>query len=669
MHKKGVAFEDIFNVERLTRCDYSARRDLIAWSSTHSAGIVLQGVKGDSYCTIASKDTYAKYPVFSPDDRFLLYLTQKDEHYQMMVYSFDTDSVACVLIADSPIIDPRWSPDSKYILYASVQHEKDSFADAAEPIVIEDLGYKFDGIGFRKPSNTTQLFVLELGTLQTHCVTSGMCDFLHHNWCPDNLHVICVSNKYRPGSDYLGYDLLRIHIQTGEITKLTDDLWLASYPSPIRPVCTPDSQYVIAGVLDGDYSDSISTGSFPQVYLYRIRLDGTAQERIFYPNENCYQCAQFPYNAVCGCGMDTLQIDESGRYVFFHSGWQGQGGLFRMDLSDQAFPVQPIDRGTHAYHGISRIQNGKMIAARCSNAETEGYYLINIESGAVENKLVQSASDYLRNAVLSIPQDFFVPTSDGTDLVHGWVLPPADLSPEKKYPAILYIHGGPHPFYTYAVDLEMQAFAAKGFAVLYCNPRGSTGYGWTHQNWGDARCKEPFDDCMDFVDGALQRFSWLDSSRLGVTGGSYGGYMTNYIATHSSRFRAYVCQRGLFNDQILYASSDETGSSARYPNFRQFLQEALEKSAVAYAERIQAPYLILHGADDCRTPVEGAVQMHSALRDVHPEVPVKLVLYPHTGHSQPQTRDMLLSYYQEMLHWFRTYLLPIDTGVITPWSK
>lgn len=221
---------------------------------------------------------------------------------------------------------------------------------------------------------------------------------------------------------------------------------------------------------------------------------------------------------------------------------------------------------------------------------------------------------------------------------------------------ILYIHGGPHPFYTYAVDLEMQAFAANGFAVLYCNPRGSTGYGWAHQNWGDARCREPFDDCMDFVDGALRRFAWLDESRLGVTGGSYGGYMTNYIATHSSRFRAYVCQRGLFNDQILYASSDETGSSAGYLDFRQFLQESLEKSAVAYAERIWAPYLILHGADDCRTPVEGAVQMYSALRDVHPELPVKLVLYPHTGHSQPQSRDLLLSYYEEMLHWFRTYL-------------
>ena len=654
MIKKYPIFEDLFTVEHLRGCDYSAQRDLLAWSSTQSEGIVLQNVQSGEQTIIAEGDLFAHHPVFSSDDNYLLYLTQVKEKDCMMVYSFTEDTTKCVLASDTSIIDPLWSPNGKHILYASRQKINNTESDESDPVVIEELGYKFDGIGFRKPSNTMQLFILEPDTGSHRRITTGMCDFLHHNWCPDSEHVICISNKYRPGCDYLGYDLLCIQIRTGSIQKLTEGLWLASYPSPIRPVCTPDGQYVIAGVLDSDYADKISTGTFPQVYLYRIRLDGTSQERIFYPDQNCYQCVQFPYNADCGSEMDTLQIDENGRYLFFHSGWQGQGGLFRMDLTD--YRIQPVGRGKYVYNGISRIRDGKLVAARCSAEETEGYYLINIDTCCVEKRLVQSAENYLKETVLSIPVDVMVPTSDHTDQVHGWILPPADLDPSEKYPLILYIHGGPHPFYTYAVDLEMQALAAQGFAVLYCNPRGSSGYGWVHQNWGDARCGEPFEDCMCFIDAALERFPWLDRERMGVTGGSYGGYMTNYIAAHSNRFKAYISQRGLFNDQILYASSDETGSSAGYDDFRQFMQSNLEKSAVSYVEKINAPFLILHGADDCRTPVEGAIQMYHALKDVHPELPVKMVLYPDTGHSQPRERTARLSYYKEMLHWFNIWL-------------
>ena len=640
----------------MTRCDFSARRNMLAWSSSQSDGIVLQEVDSGRKSSIAEQDPYAGYPVFSPDDSSMLYLSQENGKYCIFIYSFENERLNCVWKSDVPFIDPRWSPDGRKILYGAVCGGGSQEKDSSEPVVIEDLGYKFDGIGFRKPSNFTQLFILDLDTGKCRCVTEGMCDFLHHNWCMDSQSVICVSNRYRPGSDYLGYDLLRIWIETGEICKLTEGLWLASYPSPVRPACTPDGRYVIAGVLDGAYAKTISTGTFPQVYLYRIGLDGKTQERIFYPGANCYQCAQFPYNAACGGGMDTLQLDESGWYAFFHSGWQGQGGLFRMELENKEHRIQPVGRGKYAYCGMSRVRDGKFIAARCSDTETEGYYLVNAENCTVEKKLVQSAEQYLQETVLSVPQDFFASVKGSSMQVHGWVLPPTEMDPGRKYPAILYIHGGPHPFYTYAVDMEMQAFAAQGFAVLYCNPRGSSGYGWKYQDWGDARCKEPYEDCMAFVEAALGRFSWLDEERLGVTGGSYGGYMTNYIATHSDKFKAYISQRGVFNDQILYGSSDETGSSAGNSDFREFMQYNLEKSAISYVEKINAPFLILHGADDCRTPVEGAVQMYHALKDVRPELSVKMVLYPHTGHSQPGEQKLLLQYYEEMLRWFQRYL-------------
>lgn len=659
-HKRLPRFEDCAALERLTGCDWLASEHLIAYSSNKTDGIVLKNFETGRASLITGGGKKEGHPAFSPDGTKLLFLSAQDGCFQILAYDLENKKLTTIACTDAPISEPVWSPDGSKILFSSViSGTKDApSAPYGEPIIIEELGYKFDGMGFRTPDNAVHLFIVNAdGSDTPKRITSGNFDYLHHNWHPDSRHVICAGNRFRPAADYLGYDLLKIDTLSGEITQLTQGLWLVSYPNPLRPVCTPDGAFVIAGVMDAKYAKTISTGTFPETYLYRIAFDGSGSEQIFFPDENCYQCTQFPYNADCGTGLDKLQISGDGSYVLFHGGWQGQAGLFKLPLdgSTGGHAVQ-LDRGKHAYHGISRIQNHQVIAARCKDTLPEAYCLLDISSGKVIKKLVQSAGDFLAKVAVSEPEDFSVPTLDGCSKVHGWVLPPHNMEEGKRYPTILYIHGGPHPFYTYALTLEHQCFAAAGFGVICCNPRGSSGYGWQHQNYGDARCAESYYDCLQFADEAARRYPWIDGDRLGVTGGSYGGYMTGYIAAHSKRFRAYIAQRGLFNDHILYASSDETGSSADYDSFPQFMMENLKKSTVTYAQNIDRPLLILHGADDYRTPVEAARQLHTAVKDTHPDLPVKLVLYPHTGHSQPKIPSLLLEYYAEMVKWFRAYL-------------
>ena len=135
----------------------------------------------------------------------------------------------------------------------------------------------------------------------------------------------------------------------------------------------------------------------------------------------------------------------------------------------------------------------------------------------------------------------------------------------------------------------------------------------------------------------------IDEQRIGVTGGSYGGYMTNYIATHAKRFKAYVTQRSISNELIMYANSDMQGKSTDYKSYEDFMVAKLKESAVSYAERVDKPILILHGMDDYRTPIEGA----------HP---VKMVADPHTGHEQPTDPRLLNHYYHEMILCFEKYL-------------
>lgn len=660
-HKRLPRFDDCNTIESLTGSDWLSSENLFAYSSTKTGGIILKNLSTGSCQHISSGGQGERRPVFSPDGTKLLFLSQKGCHFCILAYDLGTGSLTEIAQMDTPVSDPLWSPDGSKVLFASTisgssGDSSDDAASAAAPIIIENLGYKFDGLGFRTPDNATHLFVVSAeGNELPQRISEGNYDYLHHNWCPDSRHVICIGNRYRPSEDYLGYDLLKIDTVSRKITQLTRDLWLVSYPNPLRPVSTPDGKSIIAGVMDAKYAATISTGTFPETYLYKIAADGSDYQQIFFPDDDCYQCVQFPYNAEAGAGLDKLQISDDGAFVLFHSGWQGQGGLFRLSLNGNGH-AQPIDRGKHAYHGIGRIQDGKVIVSRCEDTMPEAYCLLDLTTGSVTEKIVQSAEDFLQEVSLSQPEDFFAPTLDGRSSIHGWVLPPHNMEKGKKYPAILYIHGGPHPFYTYALTLEHQALAAEGFAVICCNPRSSSGYGWDHQNMGDGRRIEPYYDCLQFVDEAVRRYPWIDGERLGVTGGSYGGYMTNYIAAHSKRFKAFISQRGLANDQIMYASSDETGSSSGFDSFPQFMMENLKKSIVTYAENIDCPFLILHGANDCRTPVEAARQLYTAVKDTHPDLPVKLVLYPNTAHSQPREASMLQSYYDEMVSWFHKYL-------------
>lgn len=297
-----------------------------------------------------------------------------------------------------------------------------------------------------------------------------------------------------------------------------------------------------------------------------------------------------------------------------------------------------------------------MLVADVTPTTAEAYWLLDIHTGEKLLKAVQGNQTLMEEVTLSPVEDFFFDTLDGEGKVHGFVMPPQEMAPGKKYPTILYVHGGPHPFYTYGLTMEFQCFAAAGFGVICCNPRGSSSYGVRHLNMSRAFDGSAYMDCLQFVEEAVRRFDWIDGSRMGVTGGSYGGYMTNYMATHCTRFKAYITQRSVCSNLIDYASSDMQGRSMDYHSFEEFMVHELEQSPVAYAERVNAPLLILHGEDDLRCPVEGAHQLFIAVKDTHPDLPVKLMIFPHTAHDQPSDPRLLKRYYQEMVDWFKAWL-------------
>ena len=667
MSKRLPDFGDINGLERYTSADYSAKRDLLVYSS-NKTGIHLTDLTTGEDKSITAGGRGEGNVKFSHDEDSILFVSTGSFGRQAFIYDVCSGEVRQATRSSSPVIDPLLSHDGKTIVFCSPvsagttkDHSSDRVNDRDDAVVIEDFGYKFDGRGYITPDDHMHLIKADVDTGECERLTNGVCDFLHPAWCPDNEHIVCIGNAYRPGSESIGFDLLKVNIKTKELVRITEKLWLVSYPNPIRPCVTPDGRYAIAGILNnpdrpgGDYSPEDMT--YPEVYLYKIALDGSGAKKIFESSDECYQCAQFPYNAGCGRGMDKCALSEDGKYAYFVSGWQGQGNIYRVPLSGGKGEL--VAGGKQVWNGLSEIRSGRMLAARATSDNPEEYFIIDTnaeDENSAPTKVRQSAEKYLEEVEIQHTDDFFFDTRDGDGKVHVFVLPPYNMENGKQYPVIVYVHGGPHPFYTYGFTPEHHAFAAKGYAVVCCNPRGSSGYGWDHQKYEKAIDGTAYDDIMQLVDEVCERYDWVDPDRFAVTGGSYGGYMTNYIATHSDRFKTYITQRSISNDVISYASSDMQGQSKAYSDYESFLMDKIDSSCAAYAEKVCRPILILHGEDDLRTPLEGAHQFFVAIKDTHPELPVRMVIFPHTGHDQATDPHFEGRYHKEMTDWLDKYL-------------
>jgi dipeptidyl aminopeptidase/acylaminoacyl peptidase len=224
---------------------------------------------------------------------------------------------------------------------------------------------------------------------------------------------------------------------------------------------------------------------------------------------------------------------------------------------------------------------------------------------------------------------------------------------------VLSIHGGPAGQYGIGWYHEHQVYASRGWAVFFANPRGSTGYGTEFQRgvkmeWGG----KAYDDLMRGVDTALARYPWIDSERLGVTGGSYGGFMTNWIVSHTNRFKAAVTLRSISN----FISDDGTRDGA-YGHQRDFGGDIFENydfywksSPLAYAKNVKTPTLILHSDDDQRVPLEQGEQWFRALQHFH--VPSEFVIFPRENHDLTRNGEPkhLVESLKWQVYWFDRYL-------------
>jgi dipeptidyl aminopeptidase/acylaminoacyl peptidase len=276
-------------------------------------------------------------------------------------------------------------------------------------------------------------------------------------------------------------------------------------------------------------------------------------------------------------------------------------------------------------------------------------------TGRRMRRLTGHNDSFMRGLTLSEPEPIKFNSFDGTE-IQGWLMKPIAWREDRHYPLILSIHGGPHGMYGYAFNPTFQVYAARGYAVLYLNPRGSSGYG---QKFSDGTLREwgggDYRDLMMGVDEALRTRSWIDAERLGVTGGSYGGFMTNWIITQTTRFKAAVSQASVSNLISFYATSlYQDLIQAEFGGFPWDDYDLLWRwSPLRYVKQAQTPTLLIHGEADNDVHITQAEEMYMALKRRGLEA--VLVRYPREGHGfrEPLHR---LDALERTLAWFDRFL-------------
>jgi dipeptidyl aminopeptidase/acylaminoacyl peptidase len=325
--------------------------------------------------------------------------------------------------------------------------------------------------------------------------------------------------------------------------------------------------------------------------------------------------------------------------------------------------VKAITEGKIRVESYSIDDSGKKIAFNAGSAvyPTELW----IKDGSNQNLITEMNKSLLKKLRIIPPEEFWFTASDGVN-VQGWIIKPKGFKRGTKYPAVIQIHGGPRSAYGYKFDgaeHEFQVLADHGYVVVYTNPRASIGYGEQFAGlvsgaWGE----RDYQDIMEATDYVIENYDFIDPKRFGVLGGSYGGFMTNWIVGHTDRYKAAITMRSISNWYSFHGTSDigwmtlPTHELINGSDPWDNLELCMEKSPISYVKNITTPLLIIHSEEDYRCPMEQGEQLYIALKKL--DRTTEFVRFPGEPHGlsrsgKPKHR---IERIQHIVRWFERYL-------------
>ena len=545
---------------------------------------------------------------------------------------------------------PAWSPDGRTVAFLS-STSPDGEPGVPEPAhkkiaderILTKLRYRFDGRGFIE--RFSHVWTIPADGGEAKQLTFGDADDGQIAWSPDGRTIAFVANRH-PDRDQTNVSLIyTVPAHGGEIRCLTEGNYDFDSPS-----WSPDGTRL--AVLGGD--EPVGSGA-KNANLWTVPAGGGT------PTNHTAKWDR----SLGDSGMSDLFQGADQRPVWSSDGAEvlvlasdrGNTHIFRVAIADGA--VNQITEGNRRITNVAQFENGKTLAFVSGTGATAFELFISDRDGGKERQLSAQNADVLKDIAITAPEEFTFMSQAGDLEIQGWILKPYGFTEGVKYPLIVQIHGGPHSMYAQAMFHEMQLMAARGYVVVFTNPRGSAGYGeaftmCTRGKWGES----DMPDIMGAVDAILER-GYVDEARMGVTGGSYGGYMTNWIIGHTDRFKAAVTQRCVANFYSMVGTSDIGVHFGVYEFGGTPWENAdtlLKYSPVSYVQSMKTPLLIIHNEQDLRCPIEQAEQLYTFLKRLGRDV--AMVRIPDEDHNLSRTGkpSRRLARLHHLIGWFDSHL-------------
>lgn len=596
-------------------------------------------------------------PIWSPDGSQIAFLSNradKEKPAQIYLIPFTGGEARPLTQIAGSINYLSWSPDGKRILCQVrktdsevLEREKDEQKKKLGVVSrhYDRLYYKLDGYGYL-PHERWHIWMVEASSGKARQLTDhAVWDDNQPAWSPDGQTIAFFSNRTPdPDSEPDKIDLFLLPIRGAEPKKIPTPAG-----SKVDPSFSPDGKWIA-------YYGSEGEGlHYKNMSLWIVPTDGSSVPKNLTEKYDLH-CSAWTINDLGQPETMPPTWSTDGKEIYFPVVYHGSSVVKSIDQDGNN--LQSVIGEGGVVNGCSLSQSQPQMAYSYGKMDDPNQvYVMDLKTG--QPTCLTQLNRWLQDVDLGKIKEVWFKGPDGNDL-QGWVLTPPGFDPSKKYPSIMEIHGGPLTQYGNYFMHEFYYLAAGGYVVYFCNPRGGRGYGEAHAGaiWGDWG-KNDYADLMAWAD-VLEKEPYIDRNKMGITGGSYGGYMTIWVVGHTQRFEAAVTQRCVSNFVSMWGSSDFNWSFqyelSNKPPFED-LQFYWDHSPIAYIGNCKTPMKVIHNENDHRCPIEQGEQVFVALKRLG--IDTEFVRFPEEFHglSRNGRTDRRIVRLGHIRGWFDKYLL------------